>query len=91
MALHCNNDIIIDIIIIQTFAYFGIQSTYNIINTRRKSTKDAADAALGKEKLNLEKTKVQIDAQEKGVRLQADKVKEDNKLDLELFKTTRKQ
>jgi hypothetical protein len=34
---------------------------------------------------------VQIDAQEKGVRLQADKVKEDNKLDLELFKTTRKQ
>ena len=58
---------------------------------QRKAQKDAADAALGKEKLNLEKTKVQIDAQEKGVRLQADKVKEDNKLDLELFKTTRKQ
>ena len=58
---------------------------------QRKSQKDAADAALNREKLNLEKTKVQIDAQEKGVRLQADKVKEDNKLDLELFKTTRKQ
>ena len=58
---------------------------------QRKAQKDAADAALGKEKLNLEKTKVQIDAQEKGVRLQADKVNEDNKLDLELFKTTRKQ
>jgi hypothetical protein len=58
---------------------------------QRKSQKDAADVALNREKLNLEKTKVQIDAQEKGVRLQADKVKEDNKLDLELFKTTRKQ
>ena len=58
---------------------------------QRKAQKDAADAALDREKLNLEKTKVQIDAQEKGVRLQADKVKEDNKLDLELFKTTRKQ
>ena len=58
---------------------------------QRKAQKDATDAAISKEKLNLEKTKVQLDAQEKGVRLQADKVKEDNKLDLELFKTTRKQ
>jgi hypothetical protein len=54
---------------------------------QRKTQKDQADVAIDKEKLNLEKTKVQLDAAEKGVKLQVDKRKEDNKQDIEIFKT----
>ena len=54
---------------------------------QRKAQKDQADAAIDKEKLDLEKTKVQLDAAEKGVKLQVEKRKEDNKQDMEIFKT----
>ena len=54
---------------------------------QRKVQKDQADAAIDKEKLDLEKTKVQLDAAEKGVKLQVEKRKEDNKQDMEIFKT----
>ena len=49
--------------------------------------KDAADAAIDREKVEIEKTKVEIDAKEKGVKLAKEKVEADNKLNLDILKT----
>ena len=53
---------------------------------QRKAAKDQAEVQIDKEKLELEKTKVKLNAQEKGVKLQVDKRKEDNKTEMEIFK-----
>ena len=52
----------------------------------RKSKKDQADAMLKAEKLKLDKTEVEIKAEKENIQLEADATKEDNKLDMELFK-----
>ena len=54
---------------------------------QRKVQKDAADAAIDREKVEIEKTKVEIDAKEKGVKLAKEKVEADNKLNLDILKT----
>ena len=54
---------------------------------QRKAQKDAADAAIDREKVEIEKTKVEIDAKEKGVKLAKEKVEADNKLNLDILKT----
>jgi hypothetical protein len=54
---------------------------------QRKAAKDQAEVQIDKEKLELEKTKVKLNAQEKGVKLQVDKRKEENKNEMEIFKT----
>ena len=53
----------------------------------RKAKKDQADATIQAEKLKLDKAEVQIKAEKENVKLEADKVEKDNKLDMELFKT----
>ena len=53
----------------------------------RKAKKDQADATIQVEKLKLDKAEVQIKAEKENVKLEADKVEKDNKLDMELFKT----
>jgi len=55
----------------------------------RKSKKDQADATIQAEKLKLDKAEVQIKAEKENVRLAADKVDKDNKMEMDLFKTLR--
>ena len=55
----------------------------------RKSKKDQADATIQAEKLKLDKAEVQIKAEKENVRLEADKVDKDNKMEMDLFKTLR--
>ena len=51
-----------------------------------KSKKDQADALIQTEKLKLDKAEVEIKAEKENVKLAADKVEKDNKLQMELFK-----
>lgn len=55
----------------------------------RKAKKDQADATIQAEKLKLDKAEVQIKAEKENVRLEADKVDKDNKMEMDLFKTLR--
>jgi len=55
----------------------------------RKSKKDQADATIQAEKLKLDKAEVQIKAEKENVKLAADKVDKDNKMEMDLFKTLR--
>ena len=55
----------------------------------RKAKKDEADATIQAEKLKLDKAEVQIKAEKENVKLAADKVDKDNKMEMDLFKTLR--
>jgi len=55
----------------------------------RKAKKDQADATIQAEKLKLDKAEVQIKAEKENVKLAADKVDKDNKMEMDLFKTLR--
>jgi hypothetical protein len=55
----------------------------------RKAKKDQADATIQAEKLKLDKAEVQIKAEKENVKLEADKVDKDNKMEMDLFKTLR--
>ena len=53
---------------------------------QRKNKKDITDAATDAKKLQLEATEIQIDAQNKNVKLQSDKRSIDNKMNMDIFK-----
>jgi len=53
---------------------------------QRKAQKDQADAILDAERLKLDQQELQLDAQKEGVRVAADRRKDNNKIDLELAK-----
>ena len=54
----------------------------------RKAQKDKTDALLDLEKLKLDKAELEIKTQRDNVKLAAEKRQADNKLDLDVFKTT---
>ena len=53
---------------------------------QRKNKKDMIDATTDAKKLQLEATELQIDAQNKNVKLQSDKRSADNKMNMDIFK-----
>jgi hypothetical protein len=53
---------------------------------QQKAQKDLVDSALEAEKLKIDQQELQLDAQKEGVKLAADRRKDNTKLDLELAK-----
>ena len=53
----------------------------------RKNMKDRTDAALEAEKINVDKSELAVNAKQQGIKIAADKIDKDNKLDMEIFKT----
>jgi hypothetical protein len=53
----------------------------------RKNMKDKTDAALEAEKINVDKSELAVNAKQQGIKIAADKIDKDNKLDMEIFKT----
>jgi hypothetical protein len=53
---------------------------------QQKAQKDLVESALEAEKLKIDQQELQLDAQKEGVKLAADRRKDNTKLDLELAK-----